>query len=143
MLTIERIKTIRKQAGYTQEQLAKELSVSRQTITNWETGRATPDENKLKAIADLFNISIDDLTNEDTDIENAVADSDTTKNQKIEEENEKTEEKEEAQEAANAEELTAIKDSENIEKDTTILLKASRSMKFEQIIEMVENYDND
>ncbi len=32
---------------------------------------------------------------------------------------------------------------ENIEKGSTILLKASRSMKFEQIIEMVENYDND
>jgi hypothetical protein len=31
----------------------------------------------------------------------------------------------------------------NVEKGTTILLKASRSMKFEQIIEMVENYDND
>ncbi len=32
---------------------------------------------------------------------------------------------------------------ENVEKNTTILLKASRSMKFEQIIEMVANYDND
>ena len=32
---------------------------------------------------------------------------------------------------------------ENIEKNSTILLKASRSMKFEEIIEMVEEYDND
>ncbi len=32
---------------------------------------------------------------------------------------------------------------QNIEKNSTLLLKASRSMKFEQIIEMVENYDND
>ena len=32
---------------------------------------------------------------------------------------------------------------ENTQKDSTILLKASRSMKFEQIIEMVKNYDND
>lgn len=115
MLISEKIKEMRKKEGYTQEQLANELSVSRSTITNWETGKSVPDDNKIKAIADLFNISIDDLTNEDTDIENAVADSDTTQNQKAEEENEK----EEAEEAANAEELTAIKDSENIEKDTT------------------------
>ena len=32
---------------------------------------------------------------------------------------------------------------QNLEKGTTILLKASRSMKFEQIIEMVKEYDND
>ena len=69
MLIGEKIKATRKKHGYTQEQLAHELSVSRQTITNWEVGRVTPDDNKIEAIATLFKISVEDLINENISFE--------------------------------------------------------------------------
>ena len=57
----ERIKTLRKQAHLSQEQLAQRLSVSRQAITKWENELGTPDIDNLKALSNLFNISLDEL----------------------------------------------------------------------------------
>lgn len=55
---------LRKQKGLSQEELGYELSVTRQTISKWELGLSTPDMDKLMEISRFFNISIDDLTNE-------------------------------------------------------------------------------
>lgn len=52
---------LRKQKGLSQEELANRLNVSRQTISKWEVGDSTPDLEKLAAISDLFNISLDEL----------------------------------------------------------------------------------
>lgn len=57
----ETIKTLRKQAGMSQEQLAGRLNVSRQAVTKWETAAGTPDVENLRAISALFQISLDDL----------------------------------------------------------------------------------
>lgn len=57
----EKIKTLRKQARMTQEQLAARLDVSRQAVTKWETDGGVPDVQNLRALAALFRISIDDL----------------------------------------------------------------------------------
>ena len=57
----EKIKSLRKQAHLSQEQLAQRLSVSRQAITKWETDSGTPDIDNLKALSQLFSISIDEL----------------------------------------------------------------------------------
>ena len=65
----EKIKAARKETGYTQEQVAQKLSVSRSTVANWENGKSRPNDNKLKEISDLFNISSEDLTNEDGSFE--------------------------------------------------------------------------
>lgn len=62
----ERIQSLRKQAGLTQEQLADKLYVSRQAITKWESDGGTPDVNNLKAIATLFNVSVDELLDENS-----------------------------------------------------------------------------
>lgn len=57
----EQIKHYRKQAGLSQEKMAEKIGVSRQAITKWENGTGTPDISNLMAIADLFQISIDEL----------------------------------------------------------------------------------
>lgn len=56
-----KIKTLRKQAKLSQEQLAEKLNVSRQAVTKWETGTGTPDIGNLKSIAALFRVSVDTL----------------------------------------------------------------------------------
>ncbi len=52
---------LRKQKGLSQEELANRLNVSRQTISKWEVGESTPDMEKLAAISELFDISLDEL----------------------------------------------------------------------------------
>lgn len=61
MTFAERLKTIRKQAGMSQEQLAEKLGVSRQAVTKWETDTGIPDIPNIMAISALFGISIDEL----------------------------------------------------------------------------------
>ena len=52
---------LRKQKGLSQEELANRLNVSRQTISKWEVGDSAPDMEKLIAISDMFEISLDEL----------------------------------------------------------------------------------
>ena len=59
----EKLKMLRKEKGFTQENLADELNVSRQAITKWESGDGTPDIENLKQISNLFNTTIDELIN--------------------------------------------------------------------------------
>ena len=61
MTFAEKLKSIRKQAGFSQEQLAEKIGVSRQAITKWETDTGIPDIGNLMAISALFDISIDEL----------------------------------------------------------------------------------
>ncbi len=57
----ENITNLRKKAGYSQEQLADLLGVSRQAVSKWGLGDAQPDVDKLVRISELFNISTDEL----------------------------------------------------------------------------------
>ena len=57
------IKYLRKKAGLSQEELAEELKVTRQSVAKWERGESLPDIMKCQEIALLFNISIDSLVN--------------------------------------------------------------------------------
>ena len=57
----EKLKSIRKQAGMSQEILAEKLGVSRQAVTKWETDAGIPDIENIMAISALFHISIDEL----------------------------------------------------------------------------------
>ena len=61
MTFAEKLKSIRKQAGMSQEQLAEKLNVSRQAVTKWETDAGVPDIENIMAISALFDISIDEL----------------------------------------------------------------------------------
>ena len=57
----EKIKSLRKQRGFTQEELAIRLNVVRQTISKWEKGLSVPDAEMLIKIAELFEISTSEL----------------------------------------------------------------------------------
>ena len=57
----DQIKEIRKKEGLTQEELALKLSVTRQAVSNWETGKNLPDIEILINIYSVFNISLDQL----------------------------------------------------------------------------------
>jgi transcriptional regulator with XRE-family HTH domain len=56
-----RLYQLRKQKGLSQEELASRLNVSRQTVSKWEVGDSTPDMEKLAAMSELFDVSLDQL----------------------------------------------------------------------------------
>ena len=66
---------LRKQKGFSQEELANRLNVSRQTVSKWEVGDSTPDMEKLIAISDLFGISLDELVLDKTSEPSSAAQS--------------------------------------------------------------------
>lgn len=55
------IKKYRKSLDLSQEELAEKVYVTRQTISNWETGKSYPDIHSLLLLSSLFNVSLDRL----------------------------------------------------------------------------------
>ena len=56
-----KLKEARSHAGLTQEEVAEAIQVSRQTISNWETGKFYPDILSVIKLSDLYAISLDEL----------------------------------------------------------------------------------
>lgn len=52
---------LRKKNGISQEELANEINVTRQTISKWELGESTPDMEKLIALSNFFDTTLDEL----------------------------------------------------------------------------------
>ncbi len=66
MMTIyEKLVQLRKSKGWSQEDLAEKLNVSRQAISRWENGTALPDAENLRQLSHLFGVSSDYLLNDD------------------------------------------------------------------------------
>ena len=57
----EKLQELRKNKGMTQEELAKELFVSRTAISKWESGKGYPSIDSLKEISKFFSVTIDEL----------------------------------------------------------------------------------
>ncbi len=57
----EKIYALRKDKGYTQEQLAEKLDVSRQSISKWESGQVIPEVEKIVELSKVFNVTLDYL----------------------------------------------------------------------------------
>lgn len=57
----QRIQQLRRAAGLSQEQLAEQLDVSRQSVSKWELNDAAPEISKIIAISELFGVSTDEL----------------------------------------------------------------------------------
>jgi transcriptional regulator with XRE-family HTH domain len=57
----DNMKILRKKKGYSQETLAEQLHVVRQTISKWEKGTSVPDAEMLNRISELFEVSVSDL----------------------------------------------------------------------------------
>lgn len=62
------LKDKRTDYGLTQEQLSEEIFVSRKTISKWETGKTTPDIDSLIRLAKLFDLSLDNLLLEGSEV---------------------------------------------------------------------------
>lgn len=60
----ERLVEFRKRRGLTQDELAKEVGVSRQTVSKWERGLIAPSGASLIALGRVYGISVDELVNE-------------------------------------------------------------------------------
>lgn len=63
----DKLQKIRKENNITQEGLADRLNVSRQAVSKWESGQAYPDTEKLIQISKIFNVSLDELMNDNVD----------------------------------------------------------------------------
>ena len=63
----EKLVLLRKEFGYSQEQLANILNISRQSVSKWESGQTMPELGKLVQIADLFHVSTDYLLRENVE----------------------------------------------------------------------------
>ena len=61
----KRIMTLRKKNGLSQEELAEKVGVARQTISKWELGETSPDLKQAKELSKIFNVSLDELTDND------------------------------------------------------------------------------
>ena len=59
------IKNRRTAAGISQEELAERIFISRQTLSNWETGKTYPDINSLLRLSEVFHVSLDELVKGD------------------------------------------------------------------------------
>ena len=63
-MTIEiadRLVKLRKKYGYSQEELADKLGLSRQAVSKWERAEASPDTDNLICLAKLYGVSLDEL----------------------------------------------------------------------------------
>ena len=60
----DKLITLRKERGWSQEDFAEKLDVSRQAISRWENGSALPDAQNIVRISNLFNVTADYLLNE-------------------------------------------------------------------------------
>lgn len=61
MILADKIIDLRKKNGWSQEELAEHLNVSRQSVSKWESGMSVPDLNKIIAMSELFGVSTDYL----------------------------------------------------------------------------------
>lgn len=69
MKLCDKISKLRKRKGLSQEDLANELDISRQSVFKWECGENTPDLEKIKKLAKFFNVSFDLLLDDEKDLE--------------------------------------------------------------------------
>ena len=60
-----KIMELRKKNNLSQEELAEKVGVSRQTISKWELGETSPDIKQAKLLSEIFNVSLDELVNND------------------------------------------------------------------------------
>lgn len=77
MALSDKLYMLRKKSGLSQEQLAEQLSVSRQAISKWESGQSVPESEKLVAISNYFKVSLDYLLKNDNEYEQQSGNSET------------------------------------------------------------------
>lgn len=82
MILADKIMEERKRNGWSQEQLAEKLDVSRQSISKWESAQSVPDLNRIIQMADIFGVSTDYLLKDDYKEKATISDSAKTFSEK-------------------------------------------------------------
>lgn len=68
MILADKIIKLRKQLGWSQEELAEKMNVSRQSVSKWESTNSIPDLNKVIKLAEIFEVSTDFLLKDEMEI---------------------------------------------------------------------------
>lgn len=74
----QRLLSLRKEKGLSQDELGSQLNVSKQTVSKWELDETTPEMNKLILMNDFFNISLDKLVKGTTTLDINLKDTATS-----------------------------------------------------------------
>ncbi|TDF94410.1 helix-turn-helix domain-containing protein [Paenibacillus piri] len=72
MIFGEKLKSERKNKGWSQEELAEKLFVSRQSVSKWENGQNYPSIEIIIKVSDLFGLTIDELLRSDEELKQKV-----------------------------------------------------------------------
>ena len=75
MILADKIIYLRKKNGWSQEQLAEQLNISRQSVSKWESGTSIPDLDKILKMSAIFGVSTDYLLKDEVEEEAPVEDS--------------------------------------------------------------------
>ena len=70
----EKLLSLRRKSGFSQEELAEKLEVSRQAVSRWEMGETMPDAKNLLELTDIFGVSVVSLLREEKPLENEETD---------------------------------------------------------------------
>lgn len=65
MILADKILNLRKSLGWSQEELAEKMNVSRQSVSKWESAAAIPDINRILELASIFGVTTDYLLKDD------------------------------------------------------------------------------
>lgn len=76
----EKLMKLRKKQGYSQQEAADILSVTRQSISNWECNQASPSIDKAAEMAKLYHVSLDDLVGDEVELITKNEESETGQN---------------------------------------------------------------
>ncbi len=69
MILADKIIELRKKNGWSQEELAEKLNVSRQSVSKWESAQSVPDMNRILMLSDIFDVSTDYLLKDEIEFE--------------------------------------------------------------------------
>ena len=69
MILADKIIELRKKNGWSQEDLAEKLDVSRQSISKWEGAQSIPDMNKILKLSEVFSVSTDYLLKDEIELD--------------------------------------------------------------------------
>lgn len=69
MILAEKIMQLRKKNGWSQEELAEKMNISRQSVSKWESGASIPDIDRIVALSGLFGVSTDYLLKDEIEEE--------------------------------------------------------------------------
>lgn len=69
MILADKIISLRKQKGWSQEELAEKLDISRQSVSKWESGASIPDIDRILALSRLFGVSTDYLLKDELELD--------------------------------------------------------------------------